>query len=70
MKQTRELTIDGMSCQMCVKHVSRALSGVGGLTVKDVRVGTAVVEYDPSVVTPDRIEGAIREAGYEPRPTS
>ena len=70
MKQTRELEIDGMSCQMCVKHVSKALSEVNGLTVKDVRIGAAVVEYDPSAVRHDRIEEAIRGAGYEPRPVS
>ena len=70
MKQTRELAIEGMSCQMCVKHLTKALTGVPGLTVKDVTVGSAVLEYDPSAVTDDQIDGAIRDAGYEPRPAA
>ena len=67
MKQTREIAINGMTCQMCVKHVQRALSGLEGLTVTKVDVGSAVVEYDPAAVPEDRIRSAVREAGYEVR---
>ena len=69
MKQTRELAISGMTCQMCVKHVTRALNGIDGLTVKDVNVGSAIVEYDPAAVPEDGIRAAVREAGYEARVT-
>ena len=69
MQQTRQLSITGMTCQMCVKHVTRALSGVDGLTVKDVTVGSAVVEYDPAAVPEERLHDAVREAGYEARVT-
>lgn len=69
MKQTRQLAIDGMTCQMCVRHVTKALSDLPGISVKDVTVGSAVVEYDPADLPEDRIIGAVREAGYESRVT-
>lgn len=69
MKQTRQLAIDGMTCQMCVRHVTKALSDLPGIGVKDVTVGSAVVEYDPADLPEDRIIGAVREAGYESRVT-
>ena len=67
MTQTRQLAISGMTCQMCVKHVTRALNEVPGLTVKDVNVGSAIVEYDPAALPEDRILDSVREAGYEAR---
>ena len=63
------MAIDGMTCQMCVKHVTKALNGVSGLTIKDVSVGSAVVEYDPAAIPDDWIRNAIRDAGYEARVT-
>ena len=69
MQQTTRLAVTGMTCQMCVKHVTRALTDVDGLTVKNVAVGSAVVEYDPAAVPEDRIRDAVREAGYEARVT-
>jgi Cu+-exporting ATPase len=70
MKKTREMAIDGMSCQMCVKHLTKALTDVSGLTIKDIKVGSALVEYDPLEIADDRIETAIRAAGYELRPVA
>ena len=69
MKQTKQLAITGMTCHMCVKHVVRALNGVEGLTVRDVNVGSALVEYDPAAVPEDRIRDAVRDAGYDARVT-
>ena len=69
MIQTRQLAIDGMTCQMCVRHVTKALKDLPGVTVKDVNVGSATVEYDPANLPEDRIRSAIKEAGYESRLT-
>ena len=52
---------------MCVRHVNRALSGVQGVSVKDVNVGSATLEYDPAEVSEQRIRDAVKEAGYESR---
>ena len=67
MKRTRHIDIHGMTCQMCVKHVTNALNAVEGLTVKDVSIGSAVVESDSTEVSDDRICEALRETGYEAR---
>lgn len=58
------LTIDGMSCDHCVRAVAEALEGVDGVRVERVGVGSAVVEYDPEAVEPERIRGVVVEQGY------
>jgi copper chaperone len=66
LKRTR-LDIQGMSCQMCVKHVTEALEGVDG--VKKVQVnldkGQAKVRYDPDKADLSAFKTAVAEAGYE-----
>lgn len=60
---TRTIEIAGMSCGHCVKAVTRALQDVPGVDVKDVRVGSAVIDVDASV-TPEALAQAIDEAGF------
>ena len=67
MKQTRTLAIDGMSCENCIRHVQSALHEVPGVTVKQVEVGSAIVEYDPGDTPEDVILSAVDEAGYPAR---
>lgn len=59
------LSINGMSCGHCLNAVRRALSDTPGVTVDSVRIGRADLHYDDALVTPDRIEAAVTEAGYE-----
>ncbi len=61
---TKEFRIEGMSCNHCVMAVKRELSKIQGLRVKDVRIGSASVEYDESLVTPQKVREAVEEAGY------
>lgn len=61
------IEIGGMSCGHCVGAVSRALQGLEGVRVEEVKIGSATVEYDPGAITPEGIEQAIREEGYEAR---
>ena len=62
----RELTVEGMMCQNCVKHVTKALEGVAGVT--DVAVSLedkkAVVSA-PETVTDEMLKAAVTEEGYE-----
>ena len=58
------LTINGMSCGHCVASVRKALEDVEGVRVERVAVGSATVEFDPAVASPDRIIEAVRDAGY------
>ncbi len=60
---TRTIEIAGMSCGHCVKAVTLALQDVPGVDVKDVRVGSAVIDVDASV-TPEALAQAIDEAGF------
>jgi len=59
-----ELKIEGMNCHHCVMSVKRELGRLQGVTVKDVRIGSAVVAYDERTVTPSQLAAAVEEAGY------
>ena len=61
------MQVDGMSCGHCVASVNRALTTLEGVHVKNVRVGSAEVAFDPGVTTPDKISQALGEAGYAAR---
>ena len=63
---TKTLKIEGMMCNHCVMHVTKALEGVSGVEKADVKLKkkTAVVtlgeNVDDAVLT-----AAVKEAGYE-----
>ena len=40
------IAIEGMHCQACVKRVRVALEKVDGVAVRDVAIGSAVVDTD------------------------
>lgn len=65
--ETLTIGIDGMSCGHCVGAVRRALEGIEGVQVQDVRIGEATVRYDPRAVTTGAIAAAIADQGYQPR---
>lgn len=60
-----ELTIEGMTCNHCVMHVKKELSKLHGVTVDDVRIGKAHVQYDETKVGVEELARAIDEAGYK-----
>lgn len=81
------LQIDGMSCDHCVRRVTKVLEGAfGGAStgasgtapagaglagiVKQVRVGSATVDYDGRPESLDAILQALDRAGYSARPAS
>ncbi|MDI3467412.1 MAG: hypothetical protein OJF50_006233 [Nitrospira sp.] len=59
------LKITGMSCGHCVGQVTKALTRLDGLQVNSVKVGEAIVVYDPKEIVPMEIILAMNEAGYE-----
>lgn len=61
--KTTTLAIDGMSCGHCVQAVTKALSGVPGVTVKTVAVGSAVIQTADGWATGTAV-AALDEAGY------
>ena len=63
--ETTELKVSGMSCEMCVGHVTKALQSVPGVRgVKvDLAAGRAVVQHEGATL-PSMIE-AVDEEGYQ-----
>ena len=61
------LTIEGMSCDHCIRAVDGALKSLDGVQVEQVDIGSAIVAFDPVAVKPEQIEEAISEEGYEVR---
>lgn len=61
------MTIQGMTCDHCVRGVRKALEELGGVQVEAVEIGSARVAYDPEQVGPDQIRGAVEEEGYSVR---
>lgn len=63
---TATFTVKGMTCASCETTIKLALEKTTG--VKRARVSydrsEAVVDYDPSVVTPDKLRAAIDSTGY------
>ena len=62
----KELTIEGMMCQNCVKHVTKALENIHGasnvnVSLEDKKATVTV----PDSVTDDDLKAAVVDAGYE-----
>jgi copper chaperone len=58
------LTIDGMTCQHCVRAVEGRLRKTAGVEVERVSVGSADVRFDPARTNLDEITEAIADEGY------
>ena len=58
------IAIEGMHCEACVKRVRMALEKVEGVAVREVSIGSAVVDGDAKQQTA-ALE-AIQRAGYQP----
>lgn len=58
------LTIEGMSCEHCVRAVRGRLERTPGVKVDDVQVGSATLDFDPAKTNVDDIEEAIADEGY------
>ena len=66
-----ELSITGMTCRNCARHVSEALQGVLGVASVMVSLedGRARVQWKPEQSPqPQALTAAVRAAGYEAKP--
>ena len=61
----KEIRIQGMTCHHCVMAVKKELMKIPGLVVKEVSIGSALVQFDETKVTESRIAAAVEEAGYQ-----
>ena len=60
-----ELTIAGMTCGHCVRAVVDTLEDLPGIEVDHVRIGHALLRFDPATANPAAVIEAIRGAGYQ-----
>jgi Cu+-exporting ATPase len=69
MKQ-QTLHLDGMSCAACARAIERVISRVEGVDNCSVNFGAelAQVHYNPDTTGLDRIQAAVRRAGYDATP--
>ncbi|WP_138417771.1 cation transporter [Aquibacillus sediminis] len=61
------INITGMSCGHCVNKIETALKeqkGVGKAKV-NLKKGTAVVKYNESILTSDKITEVVGEVGHQ-----
>jgi copper chaperone len=59
------LDIDGMTCGHCVQAVRRALEGMDGVEIGDVRIGSADVAVDERHVPREKVLDTIADVGYQ-----
>jgi copper chaperone len=62
------LTIEGMTCEHCVRAVKNRLADTPGVEVETVHVGSAVIRLDPGATTIEQVEDAIADEGYTAYP--
>ena len=58
------LTIEGMTCEHCLRAVRGRLEKTAGVKIDDVQIGSAVIDYDPAKTNLDDIQEAIADEGY------
>ncbi len=63
--ETKELSIEGMTCMHCVMSVKEELGKIAGVTVENVEMGKAKIKYDSSAIAQEVIKNAVEEAGYK-----
>ena len=62
----KELSVEGMMCQNCVKHVTRALEGIPGATDVEVSLEEKKATVCVSASVDDEaLKAAVADAGYE-----
>ena len=65
--ENRTLSIQGMTCASCVRHVEKVVGQLPGVASVSVNLATekAVVDYEPQTVRLSAIREAIEKAGYK-----
>jgi copper chaperone len=66
------LTVQGMSCPSCVRHIDEALKGVDGVSEVEVKLreGKVLVRHQPGSPPVTSLVDALKDAGYEASPAS
>jgi copper chaperone len=62
--ESLHLTIEGMTCEHCVRAVDGRLRKTPGVQVERVVVGAADLRFDPVKTSVDEISEVIADEGY------
>ena len=65
--EKKTIAVIGMACAGCAANVERRLNELNGISSAAVNFAarTALVEYDPKVITPQMMKDEIIKAGYD-----
>ncbi len=67
-KQARAvISVSGMNCTSCAKHIEEALQQTQGVSSArvDFAVEKAYIDYDPAVLNNETLLQAIKNTGYQ-----
>jgi len=66
MNSSVELKVEGMTCQGCVRSVTKKLSGVAGVSgaAVDLEAGKATVHYDDAAAKVEDMIAAVEQIGF------
>lgn len=63
--ETRDYTVEGMTCSHCVLSVREEVSEVPGVSAVDVDLASGRLTVSGSGFDDDAVRAAVAEAGYE-----
>ncbi len=64
MADTKTFTVNGMTCDNCVHHVTEAIKGVPGVTSVEVSLASKSAKVDGDFDA-TKVVAAVVEEGYE-----
>ncbi len=68
-REQETLALKGMTCASCAARIERSLNKLDGVSATvNFATETATVSYDPSVVAPEQLVGAVERIGYHAAP--
>ncbi len=68
-REQTTLALEGMTCASCATRIERRLNRLDGVQATvNFATETATVSYDPQLVEPDRLVGAVESIGYHAAP--
>jgi copper chaperone len=63
--ETRDYTVQGMTCSHCVLSVREEVSEIGGVRAVDVDLASGRMTVTGQDVSDEAVRAAVAEAGYE-----
>ncbi len=68
-REQTTLALEGMTCASCASRIERKLNKLDGVQATvNFATETATVSYDPRLVEPDKLVGAVESIGYHAAP--